>query len=119
MVAWDKICQLKSHGGLGLRKTDAVNLVFQAKLAWKVLWGFEGLWTSVMKHKYLNSNSFLECKIKSTDSPVWKSVRRSRVLLQKGIRWNVGEGDRILFWWDNWCDHTNLVELLGLDPTSI
>jgi len=85
MVAWDKICQLKSHGGLGLRKTDAVNLVFQAKLAWKVLWGFEGLWTSVMKHKYLNSNSFLECKLKSIDSPVWKSILRSRVLLRKGL----------------------------------
>ena len=24
-----------------------------------------------------------------------------------------------MFWWDNWCDHTNLVELFGLDPTSI
>ena len=72
-----------------------------------------------MKHKYLNSNSFLECKIKSIDSPVWKSVLRSKLLLWKGIRWNVGKGDCILFWWDNWFDHTNLVELLVLDPTSI
>ena len=39
MVALDRICQPKSHGGLGLRKRDAVNLAFQAKLAWKVLWG--------------------------------------------------------------------------------
>ena len=83
MVAWDKICQLKSLGGLGLRKTDALNHAFQAKLAGKVLWGSEGLWTSVMKHKYLNLNSFLECKTKSTYSPVWKSILRSRVLLQE------------------------------------
>ena len=72
-----------------------------------------------MKHKYLNFNSLFECQIKSSDSPVWKSILKSRVLLRKGIRWNVGKGDRIMCWWDNWCDNANLVDLLGLDIASI
>lgn len=43
MVAWDKVCQPKNLGGLGVRKIEAVNLAFQAKLAWKILIGAEGL----------------------------------------------------------------------------
>jgi len=33
LIAWDKICCPKTIGGLGLRKTAAVNLAFLAKLA--------------------------------------------------------------------------------------
>ena len=33
MIAWDAICQPKRLGGLELRKTAAVNLAFQCKLA--------------------------------------------------------------------------------------
>ena len=119
MVAWDKVCQPKSLGGLGLRKTEAVNLAFQAKLAWKILWGTAGLWTSIMKHKYLKTQELLDSKIKSSHSLVRKSILKSRELLRKATRWNVGKGDHILFWWDNWCDNANLVDLLGLDASSI
>jgi len=108
MVVWDKVCQPKILGGLGLRKTEAVKLAFHTKLAWKVLWRTEGSWTSIMKHKYLKSQGLLKSKIQSLHSPVWKSVLKSRDLLRKGIRWSVGKGDRIMFWWDNWCDSTNL-----------
>ena len=33
MVAWDTVCQPKNLGGLGVSKTEAVNLAFHAKLA--------------------------------------------------------------------------------------
>ena len=32
LVAWDKICRLKIFGGLGLRKSTAVNTAYLAKL---------------------------------------------------------------------------------------
>jgi len=105
MVVWDKVCQPKNLGGFGLRKMVAVNLAFQAKLAWEVLIGTEGLWTLVVNHKYLRSQCLFDRKIKNTDSPVWKSVLKSRALLRKGIRWKVGKGNQIMFWWDNWWDN--------------
>ena len=37
LVAWDKVCRPKQLGGLGLRKTSAVNTAFLAKLGWKIL----------------------------------------------------------------------------------
>ena len=37
LIAWDKICRPKKFGGLGIGKTAAVNIAFQAKLVWKIL----------------------------------------------------------------------------------
>ena len=95
MIAWDKIFQPKKFGGLGFRKTEAVNLAFQCKLAWKF------------------------STQKASDSPVWKSVLRSRSLLTKGLRWTIGTGENISFWRDNWLDNSNLVEILGKDSSML
>jgi len=60
MIAWDKIYQPKKLGGLGLRKTKAVNLAFQCKLAWKVMQEKENLWVAIMTAKYLKHSNFLQ-----------------------------------------------------------
>ena len=104
---------------MGLRKTDAVNLAFQAKLAWKVVGDNRGLWTNIIKHKYLRWSTLLDYKSKSTGSPVWRSILQSRVIIRKGIRWKLGNGNNIRFWWNNWIDNTNLVDVLGLDSSTI
>jgi len=120
MVAWDSICSPKYAGGLGLRKTEAVNTAFQCKLAWRIMCNTHSLWVDVMRSKYLKHTSFLECAVKASDSPVWKSIMRSRTLLLKGIRWRIGNGSRIKFWHDHWVDNCSLIELLNLhdDPPS-
>ena len=64
MVAWDKVCTPKKLGGLGFRKTAAVNCAYQCKLAWKILEGQETLWTTVMSTKYLRGHQFLAASAK-------------------------------------------------------
>jgi len=51
MVSWDKICRPKHSGGLGFRKTEAVNSAFLSKLTWK-LFNQQYLWTEQMLAKY-------------------------------------------------------------------
>jgi len=35
LVAWDKICKPKTHGGLGLDDSEVLNKVLGAKLWWR------------------------------------------------------------------------------------
>ena len=35
------------------------------------------------------------------------------------MRWTVDNGEKIMFWRDNWIDSTSLVDLLGLDNSLI
>ena len=38
---------------------------------------------------------------------------RCRPLLQQGIRWKLGQSNKIRFWFDNWLDGHNLLDLLN------
>jgi len=119
LVAWDKVCQPKTKGGLGLHKTEAVNTAFQCKLACKILNNNTGLWAQSVKAKYLCKCGFLQYQSKPADSPVWKNLLKCRNLLKQGIRWKSGRGNNISFWFDNWVDNHNLVELLGIPLDAI
>jgi len=119
LVAWDKICRPKILGGLGLRKTAAMNTAFLAKLAWKILTQPDNLWVQQMRAKYGTPECFFEARFKPTDSWVWKSLLRLRPFIKQGIRWKVGNGRSINFWTDNWCAEDNLVSLLNMDHSSV
>ena len=43
-IAWNKICQSKKSGGLGIRNLDAWNTVTMGKLSWHVSSMHESLW---------------------------------------------------------------------------
>jgi len=40
-------------------------------------------------------------------------------LLVQGIRWKLGNGHRISFWFDNWADNCNLLELLHVQAEDL
>jgi len=115
MIAWDRVCMPKVKGGLGLRKAEAINKAFQCELAWKVISKEESIWVRVMRTKYLKQNEFLSCLPKSTDSPVWKNILKSRQLIREGLVWKVGTGTDISFWFDNWIGNKNLIQHLDIE----
>ena len=119
LIAWDKVCMPKSRGGLGLQKTEVVNKAFQCKLALKILTNAPSIWVQSIRAKYLHTTNLFCCKQKNTDLPVWKSLLKCRGLLQKGILWKIGRGDEISFWFNNWVESRNLVEILGVAEDSV
>ena len=41
-------------------------------------------------------------------SKFWKGILSSRSLLREGVRWMVGNGQKIRFWEDNWLGEKSL-----------
>ena len=100
-MAWDKICRPKQNGGIGLRKTAAVNQAFQSKLGWKIVTNQNSIWVRIMRNKYLRHQEFFSVQSKQGDSMVWKNILKCRNPIRQGIIWTVGDGTEISFWQDN------------------
>ena len=106
-------------GGLGLRKSKAVNEAFQCKLDWRILTSESSLFVQAMKNKYLCKTSLLEYTRKGTDSLIWRNVLHCRHLLRQEMRWKLGKGDKILFQLDNWLDCHSLLDILNLHVDEV
>jgi len=119
LIVWDKICRPKQLGGLGIRKSAAVNTTFLAKLGWKILTQPENFWVQQMRVKYGSLDHFFDCRSKRSDSWVWKCLLRLRPFIKQGIRWKVGNGRSIHFWTDSWCSEDSLVSMLDVEPASL
>lgn len=52
LVAWDKICKPKTHGGLGLHDLDTLSKVLGAKIWWRWLKESNNPWAKLWKQKY-------------------------------------------------------------------
>ncbi|XP_019167321.1 PREDICTED: uncharacterized protein LOC109163057 [Ipomoea nil] len=50
LINWETVTRSKTHGGLGIRKLDRMNLAFLAKLGWRLLQDEESLWSRVFKN---------------------------------------------------------------------
>ncbi|XP_056685626.1 uncharacterized mitochondrial protein AtMg00310-like [Spinacia oleracea] len=119
LISWNKICQPKSMGGLGLHKTRPLNQAFLAKLGWKILQNDQSLWVSLIRKKYLTNTTFFEYNPKPKDSSIWKHILNQREILHKGIRWKIENGKSINFWLDNWVIQDNLLNHLNLNISNV
>jgi hypothetical protein len=56
----------------------------------------------VFRAKYFPRKDFLESNIGWRPSFTWRSIWNSKALIQKGLLWQVGTGEHIRIWQDNW-----------------
>lgn len=68
-------------GGLGLRLTSNFNKALLSKLGWSLLKIDLGLWKNVLSLKYLKSESWLDVRIKQSDSKFWKGLAKQKEFL--------------------------------------
>ena len=81
---------------------EIFNLALLAKQGWRILRNPSSLLTRVLKAKYFRHTEFLQAPIYNTSSYAWRSILQSRVILQEGIKWVVGDGKKIRVWEDRW-----------------
>ncbi|XP_073017378.1 uncharacterized mitochondrial protein AtMg00310-like [Primulina eburnea] len=99
---WNKVCAAKEMGGLGFRDFHNFNLAMLGKQGWKFLSNPDALICKVFKAKYYPNGDFLNAKLEHNPSFVWKSIWSSRVVLEKAIRWKIGDGRKIQVWNEPW-----------------
>ena len=73
-IRWDKLCSSKNKGGLGFWDIHTFNLAMLAKQAWRLIHGTHSLFYHVYKARYFPTCLFMDAKLGSNPSFVWRSL---------------------------------------------
>ena len=76
----------KKEGGMGFRNMEVFNYTLLAKQGWRLMENPNSLVARVLKAKYFPNSSFLQAKLGSSPSFLWRSILEGKKLLQMGIR---------------------------------
>lgn len=101
-VSWDEVCLPKHEGGLGIRRLRDTSRVYSLNLTWRIFANSGSLWVAWVKENLLKHQSLWEVKDSSLGSWIWRKLLKIRDQAADFIRWEIGNGERIKFWWDTW-----------------
>ena len=117
LVSWHNICQPKMAGGLGFKRLDIMNEALLLKVAWHLITEPHKLCVQVLSTKYGVPPSEIPHTLPTRYcSHLWKSVGRVWDYAKRGIRWNVGNGWKVKFWWDCWATAPFTLADLAIQP---
>ncbi|XP_075638407.1 uncharacterized protein LOC142610480 [Castanea sativa] len=96
-VAWEKNCQTRSNGGLGIRKTEIFNKALVAKQFWRVGQNPQSLRSKILKSKYYpKTNHIWDIEQgPRNSSKIWKNIWQAKNSSLGQAKWQVGSGDNI------------------------
>ena len=87
---------------MGFRHLHSFNLAMLGKQGWKISQDPNALISKLLKAKYFPKGDFAITQVGNHLSFTWRSILRSRAVLERGCRWRVGDGRRINVWRDAW-----------------
>ncbi|KAH9772084.1 putative ribonuclease H protein [Citrus sinensis] len=117
LISWHTICQPKLTGGLGFKRLEIMNGALLLKVAWNLITEPGKLCAQVLATKYRVSLSDIPQSLPTRHgSHLWKSVGRVWDHAKRGLRWNVGNGLRVQFWWDCWATTSSPLAAFTLKP---
>lgn len=100
--SWAGLCMPKSKGGMGFRKLHETNLSLLGKQAWRLLTKPDSLVARVYKARYYSQSSFLEARMGSNPSYIWRSLMAVQSVLHNGVRTCIGNGTSTIIGRDPW-----------------
>ena len=117
-LAWEKMCIPKAEGGMGFKDLKAFNLALLAKQGWRLIQNTESLAHRVLKAKYFPYSNFLEAQIGKKPSYTWRSLMDAKEVLRKGLKWNIGNGQKTKIWADRWIPIPNSFMVASPKPQN-
>ncbi|CAN1147309.1 Putative ribonuclease H protein At1g65750 [Linum perenne] len=121
LVSWEKICEAKEDGGLGLRSSRLLNRAFMVKLAFTFFKEQDSLWVRVLQGKYFrDTQEGLRRRNLKSQSAVWKGLSAEWEVMLRGSRSAIRDGRETMFWTARWVDSgVQLINLVNVDPRLI
>ncbi|WMV33859.1 hypothetical protein MTR67_027244 [Solanum verrucosum] len=112
LVEW-KTAQLhKEAGGLGVRNLKLPNDCLLMKWLWRLNGNDHALWKEVILNKYGQTEQWCTNAESTTyETSVWRSIRNLWPRLVKNSCYEVGAGNKILFWKDLWIGQEVLMQV--------
>ena len=101
-ISWEKMCKPKADGGMGFKDLRAFNLALLAKQGWRLFKNLGSLTHRILKARYFPDRNFMEAQLGPKPSYTWRSLLAGRNVLEKGLRWSVGNGQSVRIWDDRW-----------------
>ncbi|CAL9026263.1 unnamed protein product [Prunus brigantina] len=118
-VKWEMLCKSKFAGGLGFRDLAAFNQALLAKQCWRIFQTPESLVARIFRARYHPSVPFLEARVGTNPSFIWRSLHWGKELLNKGLRWRVGNGESIKVYTDKWLPVPSLFRIMSSPQLSL
>ena len=108
LARWDILCRPKDQGGLGIENLEIKNKCLMSKWLYRLETEPKGMWSQILRNKYLHSKTLAQATIRLTDSPFWKGLMRTKDLFFRRVKFLVGNGMSTRFWEDTWLGETPL-----------
>jgi len=101
-MSWNRVAVSKRNEGMGFRELETFNRALLAKQGWRILKYPDSLVARVLRDKYFPQGGFMEARLGNRPLYAWRSIFNARGVLEGGIRWRVGNGEKIRIWKDKW-----------------
>ena len=120
-VRWDELTKSKMVGGMGFHDLALHNDSLLAKQAWRLLHNHSSLFYKVFKARFFPFPhcSIMEAMDSRSASYAWRSILKGRDVLQRGVRWRVGNGKSIKIWQDYWLPRKHPPQVLSYPLESM
>jgi len=98
-VPWKKVCSPLKEGGLGIRSLSNINEGANLKLCWE-LCNSNHHWAQFLRCRVLKNRKPINYHLFSS---IWSSIKHKFPDIKSNSFWNLGNGQDINFWLNNWC----------------
>lgn len=104
LLKWETVCRPIEEGGIGLGNVVSKNLSLLGKWLWRFPMEPDSIWHKVIKSKYGTNRNRWDALAGANASSFcpWKTISQVSSLFIPLVKLKVGNGDKILFWEDQW-----------------